>query len=131
MPPWVTTIIASVTSVLVAVISSGWFAKKMSKKDSLNEVIERLDDIDKKISSIETQIEANQKKDENFKEANVALLRDRFMHVAKTALKQGSITTADLEDLKKLSVPYFALDDEDGMGHILLEKVENLPLKNE
>lgn len=124
MPPWLSTIIASIASVLVAVISSSWFSKKMLKNDVVNELATRLDKVDDKLDAM-----ANT--DEDFKNANVALLRDRFMYISKKAIRNGYITFEELDTLKDLSVPYFELDDKTGEGHTLLKKVEELPIKNE
>ena len=123
MPPWLSTIVASIASVLVAVISSSWFSKRMMRKDILDELSRRLDNVDSALSKM-----ANN--DAKFKQANVALLRDRFMFLSKKAIEEGSITFDDLQTIKDLSVPYFELDDVTGEGKVLLGKVEQLPIKN-
>ena len=123
MPPWLSTIVASVVPVLVAVISSSWFSKRMMRKDILGELSRRLDNVDGTLTSM-----ANN--DAKLKQANVALLRDRFMSLSKKAIKEGSITFDELQTIKDLSVPYFELDDATGEGKVLLSKVEQLPIKN-
>lgn len=123
MPPWLSTIVASIASVLVAVISSSWFSKRMMRKDILGELSRRLDNVDSVLTGM-----ANN--DAKLKQANVALLRDRFMLLSKKAIKEGSITFDDLQTIKDLSVPYFELDDVTGEGKVLLGKVEQLPIKN-
>ena len=123
MPPWLSTIVASIASVLVAVISSSWFSKRMMRKDILDELSRRLDNVDSALSKM-----ANN--DAKIKRANVALLRDRFMFLSKKAIEEGSITFDDLQTIKDLSVPYFELDDVTGEGKVLLGKVEQLPIKN-
>ena len=123
MPPWLSTIVASIASVLVAVISSSWFSKRMMRKDILGELSRRLDNVDGVLTGM-----ANN--DAKLKQANVALLRDRFMFLSKNAIKEGSITFDDLQTIKDLSVPYFELDDVTGEGKVLLGKVEQLPIKN-
>ena len=123
MPPWLSTIVASIASVLVAVISSSWFSKRMMRKDILGELSRRLDNVDSVLTGM-----ANN--DAKLKQANVALLRDRFMLLSKKAIKEGSITFDDLQTIKDLSVPYFELDDVTGEGKVLLSKVEQLPIKN-
>lgn len=123
MPPWLSTIVASITSVLVAVISSSWFSKRMMRKDILGELSRRLDNVDGVLTGM-----ANN--DAKLKQANVALLRDRFMFLSKKAIKDGSISFDDLQTIKDLSVPYFELDDVTGEGKVLLSKVEQLPIKN-
>ena len=123
MPPWLSTIVASITSVLVAVISSSWFSKRMMRKDILGELSRRLDNVDGTLASM-----ANN--DAKLKQANVALLRDRFMFLSKNAINEGSITFDELQTIKDLSVPYFELDDVTGEGKVLLSKVEQLPIKN-
>ena len=123
MPPWLSTIVASITSVLVAVISSSWFSKRMMRKDILGELSRRLDNVDGTLANM-----ANN--DAKLKQANVALLRDRFMFLSKNAINEGSITFDELQTIKDLSVPYFELDDVTGEGKVLLSKVEQLPIKN-
>lgn len=123
MPPWLSTIVASITSVLVAVISSSWFSKRMMRKDVLGELSRRLDNVDGILTGM-----ANN--DTKLKQANVALLRDRFMFLSKKAIKDGYISFDDLQTIKDLSVPYFELDDVTGEGKVLLSKVEQLPIKN-
>ena len=123
MPPWLSTIVASITSVLVAVISSSWFSKRMMRKDILGELSRRLDNVDGVLTGM-----ANN--DAKLKQANVALLRDRFMFLSKNAINEGSITFDELQTIKDLSVPYFELDDVTGEGKVLLSKVEQLPIKN-
>ena len=123
MPPWLSTIVASIASVLVAVISSSWFSKRMMRKDILGELSRRLDNVDSALSEM-----ANN--DAKLKQANVALLRDRFMALSKNAINEGSITFDELQTIKDLSVPYFELDDVTGEGKVLLSKVEQLPIKN-
>ena len=123
MPPWLSTIVASIASVLVAVISSSWFSKRMMRKDILDELSRRLDNVDSALSEM-----ANN--DAKLKQANVALLRDRFMALSKKAIEDGSISFDDLQTIKDLSVPYFELDDVTGEGKVLLSKVEQLPIKN-
>ena len=123
MPPWLSTVVASIASVLVAVISSSWFSKRMMRKDILGELSRRLDNVDSVLTGM-----ANN--DAKLKQANVALLRDRFMFLSKNAIKEGSITFDDLQTIKDLSVPYFELDDVTGEGKVLLSKVEQLPIKN-
>jgi hypothetical protein len=123
MPPWLSTIVASIASVLVAVISSSWFSKRMMRKDILDELSRRLDNVDSALSEM-----ANN--DAKLKQANVALLRDRFMFLSKNAINEGSITFDELQTIKDLSVPYFELDDVTGEGKVLLSKVEQLPIKN-
>lgn len=123
MPPWLSTIVASIASVLVAVISSSWFSKRMMRKDILGELSRRLDNVDGVLTGM-----ANN--DAKLKQANVALLRDRFMFLSKKAIKDGSISFDDLQTIKDLSVPYFELDDVTGEGKVLLSKVEQLPIKN-
>lgn len=125
MPPWLSTVIASIASVLVAVISSSWFSKKMLKKDVVNELATRLDKVDDNLKKMS-------KNDKDLKIANVALLKNQFNSLSKKAINRGYITFDELDTLKDLSVPYFALDDETGEGHTLLKKAEELPLrKNE
>lgn len=123
MPPWLSTVVASIASVLVAVISSSWFSKRMMRKDILGELSRRLDNVDGVLTGM-----ANN--DAKLKQANVALLRDRFMFLSKKAIKDGSISFDDLQTIKDLSVPYFELDDVTGEGKVLLSKVEQLPIKN-
>lgn len=123
MPPWLSTIVASIASVLVAVISSSWFSKRMMRKDILGELSRRLDNVDGTLASM-----ANN--DAKLKQANVALLQDRFMFLSKNAINEGSITFDELQTIKDLSVPYFELDDVTGEGKVLLSKVEQLPIKN-
>lgn len=123
MPPWLSTVVASVASVLVAVISSSWFSKRMMRKDILGELSRRLDNVDGTLANM-----ANN--DAKLKQANVALLRDRFMFLSKNAINEGSITFDELQTIKDLSVPYFELDDVTGEGKVLLSKVEQLPIKN-
>lgn len=123
MPPWLSTIVASIASVLVAVISSSWFSKRMMRKDILGELSRRLDNVDGTLANM-----ANN--DAKLKQANVALLQDRFMFLSKNAINEGSITFDELQTIKDLSVPYFELDDVTGEGKVLLSKVEQLPIKN-
>lgn len=123
MPPWLSTVVASIASVLVAVISSSWFSKRMMRKDILGELSRRLDNVDGTLANM-----ANN--DAKLKQANVALLRDRFMFLSKNAINEGSITFDELQTIKDLSVPYFELDDVTGEGKVLLSKVEQLPIKN-
>ena len=123
MPPWLSTIVASIASVLVAVISSSWFSKRMMRKDILGELSRRLDNVDSVLTGM-----ANN--DAKLKQANVALLRDRFMFLSKKAIEEGSISFDELQTIKDLSVPYFELDDVTGEGKVLLGKVEQLPIKN-
>ena len=123
MPPWLSTIVASIASVLVAVISSSWFSKRMMRKDILGELSRRLDNVDSVLTGM-----ANN--DAKLKQANVALLRDRFMFLSKKAIEEGSISFDELQTIKDLSVPYFELDDVTGEGKVLLSKVEQLPIKN-
>lgn len=123
MPPWLSTIVASIASVLVAVVSSSWFSKRMMRKDILGELSRRLDNVDSTLSGMADN-------DAKFKQANVALLRDRFMALSKNAINEGSITFDELQTIKDLSVPYFELDDVTGEGKVLLSKVEQLPIKN-
>ena len=123
MPPWLSTIVASIASVLVAVISSSWFSKRMMRKDILGELSRRLDNVDGVLTGM-----ANN--DAKLKQANVALLRDRFMFLSKKAINEGSITFDELQTIKDLSLPYFELDDVTGEGKVLLSKVEQLPIKN-
>jgi len=123
MPPWLSTIVASIASVLVAVISSSWFSKRMMRKDILGELSRRLDNVDGVLTGMADN-------DAKLKQANVALLRDRFMALSKKAIEDGSISFDDLQTIKDLSVPYFELDDVTGEGKVLLSKVEQLPIKN-
>lgn len=123
MPPWLSTIVASITSVLVAVVSSSWFSKRMMRKDILGELSRRLDNVDGTLANMSNN-------DAKLKQANVALLRDRFMFLSKNAINEGSITFDELQTIKDLSVPYFELDDVTGEGKVLLSKVEQLPIKN-
>lgn len=123
MPPWLSTIVASIASVLVAVISSSWFSKRMMRKDILDELSRRLDNVDSTLSGMADN-------DTKLKQANVALLRDGFMVLSKKAIEDGSISFDDLQTIKDLSVPYFELDDATGEGKVLLSKVEQLPIKN-
>ena len=123
MPPWLSTIVASIASVLVAVISSSWFSKRMMRKDILGELSRRLDNVDGVLTGMADN-------DAKLKQANVALLRDRFMTLSKKAIEDGSISFDDLQTIKDLSVPYFELDDVTGEGKVLLSKVEQLPIKN-
>ena len=123
MPPWLSTVVASIASVLVAVISSSWFSKRMMRKDVLGELSRRLDNVDSVLTGM-----ANN--DAKLKQANVALLRDRFMFLSKKAIEEGSISFDELQTIKDLSVPYFELDDVTGEGKVLLSKVEQLPIKN-
>ena len=123
MPPWLSTIVASIASVLVAVISSSWFSKRMMRKDVLGELSRRLDNVDGVLTGMADN-------DAKLKQANVALLRDRFMALSKKAIEDGYISFDDLQTIKDLSVPYFELDDTTGEGKVLLSKDEQLPIKN-
>lgn len=131
MNPILTTIITGVCSVIVAVITSSWFAKKMTKDDRIDELAKDIKDIKERQKKIEQTVTTWQKCDENLKEANVALLKDRFNYLSNKALEKGSITITDLNAITRLSIPYFKLDDEDGTGHNLLERVKELPLEKE
>lgn len=123
MPPWLSTVVASIASVLVAVFSSSWFSKRMMRRDILDELSRRLDNVDSALSEMADN-------DAKFKQANVALLRDRFMSLSREAIKEGSISFEELQTIKDLSIPYFELDDVTGEGKVLLSKVEQLPIKN-
>lgn len=123
MPPWLSTVVASITSVLVAVFSSSWFSKRMMRRDILDELSRRLDNVDSALSEMADN-------DAKFKQANVALLRDRFMYLSRKAINEGSISFEELQTIKDLSIPYFELDDVTGEGKVLLSKVEQLPIKN-
>lgn len=123
MPPWLSTVVASIASVLVAVFSSSWFSKRMMRRDILDELSRRLDNVDSALSEMADN-------DAKFKQANVALLRDRFMSLSREAINEGSISFEELQTIKDLSIPYFELDDVTGEGKVLLSKVEQLPIKN-
>lgn len=123
MPPWLSTVVASIASVLVAVFSSSWFSKRMMRRDILDELSRRLDNVDRALSEMADN-------DAKFKQANVALLRDRFMSLSREAINEGSISFDELQTIKDLSIPYFELDDVTGEGKVLLSKVEQLPIKN-
>lgn len=123
MPPWLSTVVASIASVLVAVFSSSWFSKRMMRRDILDELSRRLDNVDSALSEMADN-------DAKFKQANVALLRDRFMSLSREAINEGSISFDELQTIKDLSIPYFELDDVSGEGKVLLSKVEQLPIKN-
>ena len=135
MNPILTTIITcsitGVCSVIVAIITSSWFAKKMTKDDRIDELSKDIKDIKERQKTIEQTVTSWQKCDENLKEANVALLKDRFDYIGNKALEKGSITITDLNAITRLSIPYFKLDDEDRTGHNLLERVKELPLEKE
>lgn len=131
MNPILTTIITGVCSVVVAIITSSWFAKKMTKDDRIDELAKDIKDIKERQKTIEQTVTSWQKCDEKLKEANVALLKDRFNYLGNKALEKGSITITDLNAITRLSIPYFKLDDEDGTGHNLLERVKQLPLEKE
>lgn len=123
MPPWLSTVVASITSVLVAVFSSSWFSKRMMRRDILDELSRRLDNVDSALSEMADN-------DAKYKQANVALLRDRFMYLSRKAINEGSISFDELQTIKDLSIPYFELNDVTGEGKVLLSKVEQLPIKN-
>ncbi len=129
MDPIITTIITGVFSVVVAVLTSSWFAKKMMKDDRIDALSKDIKEIKNKQEKIETAIDTWQEQDAMLKDANVALLKDRFEHLSEVALTKGSITVTELNAITRLSVPYFKLDDSDGTGHALLEKVNQLPLE--
>ncbi len=129
MSPYVTTILTGVFSVVVAVITSSWFSKKMMKDDRIDALGEDIKDIMERQKNIETVLEDWQKCDTNLTEAIVALLKDRFEHIANRALDRGSVTMNEMNSLTRLSVSYFKLDDKDGTGHNLLERVKQLPLE--
>lgn len=129
MSPYVTTILTGVFSVIVAVVTSSWFSKKMMKDDRIEALGEDIKDIKERQQKIETVLDDWQKSDKTLTEANVALLKDRFEHLANAALDRGSVTMAELNCITRLSVSYFKLDDADGTGHNLLERVKQLPLE--
>lgn len=129
MSPYVTTILTGVFSVVVAVITSSWFSKKMMKDDRIEALSEDIKDIVERQKSIESVLSEWQKCDVNLTEANVALLKERFEYLADKALEKGTVTMGELNALTRLSVPYFKLDDKDGTGHNLLERVKQLPLE--
>lgn len=129
MSPYVTTILTGVFSVVVAVITSSWFSKKMMKDDRIDALSEDIKDIVERQKSIESVLNEWQKSDINLTEANIALLKERFEYLANKALEKGTVTMAELNALTRLSVPYFKLDDKDGTGHNLLERVKQLPLE--
>lgn len=124
MPPWISTIVASVTSIIVAIISSQWFAKKLMKKDIT-------ENLQSSINDLRESVDNNNKTAETLKDANVALLKERFEYLSTKALRRGSVTIDELQVIRKLSVPYFRLDDADGSGKVLLKKVEELPIREE
>lgn len=124
MAPWLSTIIASIASVIVAILSSNWFSKKMLKKDITEELVTRLDRTDNKLDAIGDT-------DKKLRDADIALLKDRFTYLCREAIKNGYVTFSELESIKLLSAPFFELDDETGEGHTLLSKVENLPLRSD
>lgn len=121
MAPWLSTIIASIASVVAAIVTSSWFSKKMLKKDVTEELAAKLDDTMDKLDAISDT-------GEKLRTADVALLKDRFDPLCRSAIKKGYITFEELEAIKSLSVPFFDLDDETGEYHTLLQKVESLPL---
>lgn len=131
MNPIIASIVTGVFSVVVAVITSTWFTKKMSRDDRIDELAKDIKEIKKRQEKIDSTLNTWQKCDENLKEANVALLKDRFEHLSNKALEKGSVTITDLNAIARLSVPYFKLDDVDGTGHNLLERVKQLPLEKE
>lgn len=129
MEPIVTTVLTGVFSVLVAVITSTWFSKRMMKDDRIEELAKDIKVIKDKQDNIEKKLDENRKNDEMLSEASIGLLKDRFEHLSNKALEEGAISMADLNAITRLSVSYFKLDDADGTGHNLLERVKQLPLK--
>lgn len=124
MPPFVSTIVASIASVIVAIVSSNWFSRRMLKHSSTDEILKRLD-------KIEILTERNTDAAEKLRDADIALLEDRFKYLCKRSIHDGYISTQNLEAIHKLSVPFFEFDDVNGSGHSLLQKVEELPIKED
>ena len=124
MPPWLSTIIASIASIIVAVISSSWFSKKMLQHSQTDEILSRLDNIEK-AQKEQTKVTTD------LRDADIAIMEDRYNFLCKKAIHDKHISTQDLQAIHKLSVYYFRFDDIDGSGKALLHKVEELPIEEE
>lgn len=120
MPPWMSTIVASAASVLIAILSSNWFSRRMMRREHTNEILSRLDKIEEDTAQIK-----------DLRDADVALLEDRYKHLCRAAIRAKHISTEQLEAIHKLSEFYFKFDDSDGSGHALLRLVEQLPIQEE
>lgn len=129
MGPIITTVVTGIFSVVVAVLTSSWFAKKMMKDDRIDALSKDIKDISDRQKKIEDTLDSWKEQNECLTDANVALLKDRFEHLSNTALMKGSISMNELNAIIRLSKAYFKLDDEDGTGHNLLERVKQLPLE--
>lgn len=129
MGPIITTVVTGIFSVVVAVLTSSWFAKKMMKDDRIDALSKDIKDIGDRQKKMEDTLDTWKEQNECLTDANVALLKDRFEHLSNTALTKGSISMNELNAIIRLSVVYFKLDDEDGTGHNLLERVKQLPLE--
>lgn len=88
MNPILTTIITGVCSVIVAIITSSWFAKKMTKDDRIDELAKDIKDIKERQKTIEQTVTTWQKCDENLKRQTLHFSRRDLITLVIKHLKK-------------------------------------------
>ena len=131
MAPWVITLISVAGSVVVAIVSSSWFAKKVLQKDIVENLTKELQETNKTISDLQKDVKDLKDYVNVLSDASAASLKLEYTNFCKRAVNEGTVSLDDKEKINILGHYLFAIDDKDGTGKKLLEDVEKLPIKKE
>ena len=131
MAPWVITLISVAGSVVVAIVSSSWFAKKVLQKDIVENLTKELRETNKTISDLQKDVKDLKDYVNVLSDASAASLKLEYTNFCKRVVNEGMVSLDDKEKINILGYYLFTIDDKDGTGKKLLEDVEKLPIKKE
>lgn len=131
MAPWIITLISVAGSVVVAIVSSSWFAKKVLQKDIVENLTKELQETNKTISDLQKDVKDLKDYVNVLSDASAASLKLEYTNFCKKVVTEGMVSLDDKEKINILGHYLFTIDDKDGTGKKLLEDVEKLPIKKE
>ncbi len=109
---------ASLTNLVTAWINKK--RRKEEKEDSTQQILGKLDEIDGRITDIESRLEG-------LKKAQKIMMQDRIRHLAEKYIEAGSISFDNFNDLKTMHEIYH--NDLHGNGFLndIMDDVKELP----
>ncbi|WP_048766646.1 hypothetical protein [Streptococcus cristatus] len=136
MPPWLadtavlTTIITACSGLLTVLINKIFERKDRKKKGVLDEILERLNALSDKVTTIdETTIAINNQNDA-IQDGTKKIQRYRLFHDLKKEIMRGYTS---IENYRELSILFESYQNLGGNGEIeaLYQKFKELPIKEE
>lgn len=103
--------------------------RKATKEDRAEEKADKTDELEKTLATLQAEIAIMKKNDEAQSEALKLMLLDRILHLGKEYIDKGEISYDDRRRFHAMHNCYHSGLDGNGDADLIVEGVDQLPLK--